>query len=111
MPHAKIPDVPLLDRLCWSPADFAALTGFSISFIHQKIKEGALRSKKVNGRRIINHRDGQEFIGLDLDRINSVPEISAELAASPSNPTPDLSPHSRRRHNRPSAPPPRLTAA
>jgi hypothetical protein len=64
LPHAKIPDIPLRDRLCWSVAEFSALTGFSIAFLYGKIKSGDLRSKKVNGRRIIGHNAGEEFIGL-----------------------------------------------
>jgi hypothetical protein len=86
MPHAKVPIVPLLHRLCWSPAELAALTGLSISFIYNKIKDGTLPSKKVNGRRIINHVDGKELIGLGREHIGPIDEIAAGLAAPPSAP-------------------------
>jgi hypothetical protein len=72
MPHAKVPVVSMLHRLCWSPAEFAALTGFSISFIYEKIKDGTLPSVKIDGRRIINHRGGKEFIGLGGEQISPI---------------------------------------
>jgi hypothetical protein len=115
MPHARVPFIPLLSRLCWSPAEYAALTGFSISFIYEKIKDGTLPSEKINGRRIINHCGGKEFIGLGREHISPIDEIPAELAGptsaleppppswrrddlrrpTPTGPRSRISPHSR----------------
>ena len=83
MPHAKVPIVPLLYRLCWSPAELAALTGFSIAFIYKMIKDGTLPSKKVNGRRIINHVDGKDLIGLGPEHIDPIDEIRRWVGGSP----------------------------
>lgn len=63
MPHARVPIVPLPDRRAFSPAEVAAVTGFSLSFIYEQIKSGALRSRKIAGRRIITSEAFAELLG------------------------------------------------
>jgi hypothetical protein len=47
MPHAHIPVVPLTNRLAYSLAEVAAVTGFSLSFIYERIKSGELRAGRL----------------------------------------------------------------
>ena len=63
MPHARIPVIPLASRRAYSPAEVAAVTGFSLSFIYELIKSGALRSRKVAGRRIVTAEALDELLG------------------------------------------------
>jgi excisionase family DNA binding protein len=63
MAHAHIPVVPLTNRRAYSLAEVAAVTGFSLSFIYELIKKGALRSRKVAGRRIVTVEALAELLG------------------------------------------------
>lgn len=63
MPHARIPVIPLADRRAYSPAEVAAVTGFSLSFIYEQIKSGTLRSRKIAGRRIVTAEALADLLG------------------------------------------------
>ena len=63
MPHARIPVIPLASRRAYSPAEVAAVTGFSLSFIYELIKSAALRSRKIAGRRIVTAEALDELLG------------------------------------------------
>jgi excisionase family DNA binding protein len=63
MAHAHIPVVPFVNRQAYSLAEVAAVTGFSLSFLYELIKSGALRSRKVAGRRIVTPEALAELLG------------------------------------------------
>lgn len=83
MPHARIPLVPLADRRAFSPAEVAAVTGFSLSFIYEQIKSGALRSRKIAGRRIVTAEALADLLGEATGTAaGAAPEIIARAIVS-----------------------------
>jgi excisionase family DNA binding protein len=63
MAHAQVPVVQLSNRRAYSLAEVAAVTGFSQSFLYELIKSGALRSRKVAGRRIVTAEAFADLLG------------------------------------------------
>jgi hypothetical protein len=86
MVHARIPIISLADRRAYSPAEVAGVTGFSISFIYELIKSGALRSRRVAGRRIVTAEALAELLG---EAIGAAPcKPSSALGGETPQPTP-----------------------
>ena len=50
MPHARVTDVPIQDRVAYSLAEVAALIGLSISGLYLSINRGQLQSVRVGGQ-------------------------------------------------------------
>jgi excisionase family DNA binding protein len=53
MPHCRVPDIPLSERLGYDVGETAALINISVSFIYELIERGELETVKVAGRRIV----------------------------------------------------------
>ena len=62
MPHARVADVPIVDRVAYSLAEVAGLTGLSISGLYLLIGRGELQSVRVGGRRLITREALNDFL-------------------------------------------------
>ena len=62
MPHARVTDVPIQDRVAYSLAEVAALTGLSISGLYLLINRGQLQSVRVGGRRLVRREALEELL-------------------------------------------------
>jgi excisionase family DNA binding protein len=65
MPHAHIADVSIGDRVAYSLAEVAGLTGLSISGLYLLIRRGQLRSVRIGGRRLVSHQALDDFLSSD----------------------------------------------
>ena len=63
MPHARVTGVPIQDRVAYSLAEVAALTGLSISGLYLLINRGQLQSVRVGGRQLVRRDDLDAFLG------------------------------------------------
>jgi hypothetical protein len=61
--HAHKVTVSLADRAAYSLAEVAALTGFSMAFMHALIRRGLLRTIRVGRRRVVTAAAVAELLG------------------------------------------------
>jgi hypothetical protein len=64
MPHCRVPEVPLADRLAFSLAEVSGPTGLSVSYLYELIKRGVFHTKRVEGRRIAMPAAAAELLGV-----------------------------------------------
>jgi excisionase family DNA binding protein len=62
MPHARIANVPIDDRVAFSLSEIAGMTGLSISGLYLLIRRGQLRSIRIGGRRLITRQALNELL-------------------------------------------------
>lgn len=46
--------IPFRERISCSPKEACQATGFGLTFLYDQMKSGRLRSKKVDGKRVID---------------------------------------------------------
>jgi excisionase family DNA binding protein len=72
MPHARIANVAIEDRVAYSLSEVAGLTGLSISGLYLLIGRGQLRSIRIGGRRLITREALDDFLSGNVSPIHPV---------------------------------------
>ncbi len=69
MPHCRVPDVPLSQRLGYDVGETAALINTSVSFVYELIRCRELETVKVGGRRIVPRWALEALLGCPVDAV------------------------------------------